>query len=168
MSSTEASGDVAVVHPQTGELLDALEAQPPAVLAETLLALRERVAELRAMQGAVEDELRRRLAGRERTVVVFGDYEVEARPSFQRQWDADELEGTLRELLDQGVVHAGELTEVIKHETIVSGREAVRLLGRLQGDARRDVERCFRWVPKGAAKVEVARSVQLLPPEEVN
>jgi hypothetical protein len=163
---TADSTDVVVAHPITGELLDAIEAQPPAVLADALLALRERQSQLRKMERVVEDELRRRLAGRERTIVVWGDYEVESRSASRREWDADELEGTLRELLDRGAVDARDLTEVIRHETIVSGVEANRLMTRLSGDAKRAVERCFRWVQKGQPKVTVARSVQLLPPEE--
>jgi hypothetical protein len=158
--------DVVVAHPVTGELLDALEAQPPTVLADALLALRERQQQLRAMERSVEAELRRRLAGRERTIIVFGDFEVQARPAARREWDADELEVALRELLDRGAVDARDLTDVIRHETTVSGREALRLMGRLSGQAQHDVERCFRWVQKGPPKVEVARSVQLQPPED--
>ncbi len=151
--------DVAVVHPTTGEQLDALDQQPPGVLADALFELRERAGAHRKMERALEDELRRRMGTRERTVFVFGDYEVAARPRSRREWDADELEATLRELLDQGTVHAGELTEVIRHETIVSGKEALGLLGRLSGDAHDAVERCFRWVTSGTPKLEVARSV---------
>jgi hypothetical protein len=168
VASASEPNDVAVAHPKTGELLDALESQPPAVLADVLLALRERQGEIRQMEHRIEDELRRRLAGRERTIVVFGDFEVEARAPSRREWDADELEVALRELVDRGAVDARELTDVIRHETVVSGREAQRLLGRLSGDALRAVERCFRWTTKGPPKVTVARSVQLLPPPEEN
>jgi hypothetical protein len=160
------STDVVVAHPVTGELIESLEAAPPAMLADALLALRERQQQLRAMERQIEDELRRRLAGRERRVIVFGDFEVEARPASRRQWDGDELEGALRELLDRGAVDARDLTDVIRHETVVSGKEALRLMGRLQGDALRLVEACFEWVQAGPLKVTVARSVQLRPPED--
>lgn len=157
--------DVAVVHPSTGEVLDALDAQPPSALADALLALRERHSELRKMERALEDELRRRMATRGRALLVFGDFEVAVRAGRKSEWDADDLEATLRELLDQGTVQAGELTEVIRHPTVVSLSQAQRLVDRLSGDARAAVERCRRWVPSGSPKVEVARSVSLPAPE---
>ena len=158
--------DVAVVHPGTGEVLDALDAQPPAVLADALFELRQRHSELRQMEHALEDELRRRMATRGRSLLVFGEFEVGVRAGRKSEWDADDLEATLRELLEQGVVQAGELTEVIRHPTIVSLSQAQRLVERLSGDARIAVERCRRWVPSGNPKVEVARSVQLPSPKE--
>ena len=39
-------------------------------------------------------------------------------------------------------MQAGELTEVIRHPTIVSLSQAQRLVERLSGDARIAVERC--------------------------
>lgn len=158
--------DVAVVHPATGERLDALEAQPPSVLADALFALRQRQAEIRKMERQLEVELRHRMEVRGRSLLVFGDYEVGVRAGRKSEWDADELEAALRELLDQGTVQAGELTEVIRHPTIVSLSQAQRLVDRLSGDARATVERCRRWVPSGPPKVEVARSVALPVPEE--
>jgi hypothetical protein len=154
--------DVVVAHPISGELIEQLDQQPAAVLADALFLLRERRLVMRQMEGALEAELRRRVAMRDRAVFVFGDYEVSNKSTSRREWDADELEGVLRELLDAGTLHAAELTEVIHHETRVSGKEAQRLLGRLTGDALKAVERCFRW-RQGPARVEVERSVQLIP-----
>ena len=159
-----ADDDVVVAHPVTGELIEQLDAQPGAVLADALFQLRERRLAMRQMESALEAELRRRVAIRDRAVFVFGDYEVSAKSSARREWDGDELEGVLRDLLDAGTLHAGELTEVIHHETSVSGKEAAKLLGRLTGDALKAVERCFRW-RQGPARVEVERSVELIPRE---
>ena len=156
--------DLVVAHPVTGELLDNLDSQPPAVLAEALFELRARKARMRTSERALEAELRRRVELRERAVHIVGDYEISAKPESRREWDADELEGVLRELLDRGVVHAGELTEVIRHETFVSASEALRLLNRLSGDARTAVERCYRWQKK-PGRLIVERSVDLLPRE---
>lgn len=166
MTTADPGSPVVVAHPRTGELLDALDAQPPARLADALLALRERGSELRKMERSIEAELRRRLAGRERTIVVWDDFEVQVQPGSRREWDADELESTLRELLDRGAVDARELTEVIRHETTVSRSEAQRLLTRLSGDAREAVERCFTWAQSGLPRVVVARSVSLPTPKE--
>jgi hypothetical protein len=157
---------VAVVHPTTGELLDSLEAQPPAVLADALYAVRQQNSQARKAERLLEAELRRRVGNRDRTVFVFGDYEVTAKPEYRREWDGDELEDVLRGLLEAGSLQAGELTEVIRHETSVSGSEAQRLLGRLSGEARTAVENCFTWRQKGPARVTVAPSVSLIPPEE--
>jgi hypothetical protein len=157
---------VLVVHPGTGELLDSLDAQPPEVLADALYVLRQRHSDLRKAERALEDELRRRVGNRDRTVFLFGSYEVTAKPEFRRQWDGDELEAVLRELLDRGTLQAAELTEVIRHETVVSGSEAMRLLSRLTGESKQAVQDCFEWVQKGPSRVTVAPSVSFLPTSE--
>jgi hypothetical protein len=157
-----------VVHPGTGELFDSLDTQPPEVLAETLLALQERQAELKLMVSAVEAELRERIDARTgglNRIAVFGKYEVEDKPVFSRTWDGEELEGVLRDLIDQGVIHAGEVADVICHKTEVSGTAAMRLLHRLGGQALTDVQGCFTWTKK-AGHVKVVPSVALPAPEE--
>ena len=159
------STDATIVHPTTGELLDHLDTQPPEILADALYELRQRTTRMCEMERALEDELRRRIGTRQRAVLIFGAYEVAARSRSRSDWDADELEGVLRDLLEQGAVQAGEVTEVIRHPTVVSASEAQRLLSRLTGDARTAVERCRSWVPSGKPKVEVARSVSLIPEE---
>jgi hypothetical protein len=158
---------VAVVHPVTGEVIGQLRQQPPAVLAEVLFELREHAAEVKRMSKLVDDELRRRLETVGRKITIYGDYEVQVDRQWRRVWDADELESTLRDLVDRGAVHAGELTEVIRHETVVNGTEARRLLSRLSGDALHDLERCFRWHASDASRLIVARSVQLPTAEEM-
>ena len=157
--------EIAVVNPVTGEVLDALETQPPETLADTLYAVRQHTSDLRKVEQALADELRRRIGTRDRTVFQWGEYEVTAKPEYRREWDPEELEGTLRELLDQGTVQAGELTEIIRHETVVSGKEALHLLGHLSGDSLKAVERCFSWKQKGPARVQVTPTVPLLPEE---
>jgi hypothetical protein len=158
--------DAAVVHPATGELLERLDAQPAEVLADALVAIRARRAELRDAEDAVEAELRRRMDLRGRRLAIFGEWEVEASSGNVREWDADALEGVLRELIDDGVIHAAEVTEVIRHETTVSGREALRVAGRLSGPAKAAVERCFVWRKKGGGRLRIERSVELPTPEE--
>lgn len=158
---------VRVVHPVTGEVIEQLRQQPPEALAEVLLALREHAAEVKRMDKLVDAELRRRLEIVGRRITIYGDYEVQVDRSWRRVWDADELEGTLRDLVDRGAVHAGEVTEVIRHETVVNGNEARRLLTRLSGDSLAELERCFRWHASDTSKLVVARSVQLPTAEEM-
>jgi hypothetical protein len=161
------STDVGVVNPATGELLERLDAQPAEALVDALVAIRERRAALREAEDVVEVELRRRMDLRGRKLAVIGPWEVEVASGNVREWDADALEGVLRELIDDGVVHAAEVTEVIRHETTVSGREALRIAGRLSGPAKAAVERCFVWRKKGGGRLRIERSVELLPaPEE--
>ncbi len=162
MSATEL---VRVVHPDTGELLERLDTQPPETLADTLAAVRARQAELKSMNAALEQELRRRMELRGRSLTVFGDYEVCVEGSNESVWDAEELETTLRALVDDGVLVAGELTGIIRREPQVSRAEANKLLGRLSGQAKAAVERCRTWQRKGHGRVRVTRSVQLPDPQ---
>jgi hypothetical protein len=78
-------------------------------------------------------------------------------------WDADELERTLRDLVDEGALSAGELTGVIRHETTVSRSEAKRLVGRLHGRAAAAVKACCTW-RDGRTRVRVTPVVQLPEP----
>jgi hypothetical protein len=152
---------VVVAHPVTGERLGDLTTAPGAVLAEVLFELRDRSRKWRAMQAALEGELQRRAALRDRTVLVFGDFEVSAKTPNRSEWDGDALEAVLRDLNDQGVIQAREWTEVIHHETKVSASQAQRLVDRLSGEAKLAVERCRTW-RKDRPRVEVTRSVELL------
>jgi hypothetical protein len=160
------AAEVVVANPRTGEALGALDTLPPAILAETLYEIRQQVRNLKRMETALADELARRVAIRERRVYVVGAFEVSAKQPMKSDWDGDELEGVLRDLLDRGVVHAGELTEVIRKTVTVSASAAQRLVDRLDGEAREAVERCRRWIPNGRARVEVERSAELLPTTE--
>lgn len=154
--SAASSTDVVVAHPETGEVV-ALGESSGELLANVLLAVRERQQQLRAMERALEEELRGRLDERSRSSVSFGDYDVEAKREYRRVWDADELEATLRDLCEQGSLDPRDLTEIIRHETVVSGREALRVLGQVTGEAKLAIERCFSWAQKGEPRVTVTR-----------
>jgi hypothetical protein len=152
----------AIVHLGTGELIDGeLADYPPEVLAEAALLLRERQADLRRMQRELEAELGARLEQREqpRKVWVVGDYSVKSKN--RREWDADELEGVLRDLIDRGLISARDAQGVLKHEVTVSGSAALRLLERLEGlPGHTALARCFTWRQAG---LELTRELPLLP-----
>ena len=110
--------DVEVVHPVTGEKLDHLDTRPPETVAEVVDALRKHIAVAKAMLLLAERELRHRVdvkTGGFNRVAIFGEWEVQDHPARRREWDPDDLEAVLRELVDDGVVTAGEVTEVALH-----------------------------------------------------
>jgi hypothetical protein len=157
---TEQTGETLVVfHPRTGELIDPRDA-PTETLAEALLLLRDRARDLRRMTTLLDGELRERMAeqhpGR---IWCIGDYELRRRN--EAVWDAEELEGVVRDLLDRGELMQHDVTGIFRHEITISRSAAGRLLDRLHGPARDAVQACRTWRVRG---VDVARSVPLLPP----
>jgi hypothetical protein len=152
----------------TGEVLD-LGSAPPETLALALDTLRARQQLYKQWGSALEDELRRRLALRDRRSTVFGEWEVEAeRARSEAVWDGDEVEAQLRALIDDGVISARECTGVVTHETVVHRAEINRLLGRLSDTARQSIEQFRSWQSSGRGKLRVTKSVPLIatPPEE--
>jgi hypothetical protein len=93
----------------------------------------------------VDDELRRRLEHDGRREAVVGGYQLSVRGGRQRVWDADELEGVVRDLVSSGVLDAGEIAELISREPKVNGRLAASILDRLSGAARDVFAACFAW-----------------------
>jgi hypothetical protein len=158
--------DLQAVNPETGELLEHLDQQPPEALAEVLDNIHARQARLKIWSDALEGELRRRLKIIGRNLEVFGEWEVESRPTRSREWDADELEGVLRRLVDEGAVKAGEVADVIVRKPSVAGKQALALRSRLSGEAQAAVDGTFAWKEK-PGPVTVAKSVQLPTGEQV-
>lgn len=144
----------------TGEVLERLDEQPPEVLAEALDAIHNRQDELKLWGDALEAELRRRLKLRRSRVVVFGDWEVEATRARQSDWDLGGLEPVLEQLVEEGVVRAADVADVITREPVISRKAARQLMGRLTGDARAAVEACCAW-RETAGKLTVTRSIEL-------
>lgn len=153
--------DVAV-NPDTGELLEHLDQQPPEALAEALDAVHTRQTELTRWSDALAGELRRRLKLRNVTLAVFGDWEVSAARKRESVWDAAELEPVLRQLVDDGTVRAADWADVITREPVVSRSRAGQLLGHLDGTAADAVKACRAWKEK-PGPLTVARSVELTP-----
>lgn len=160
--------EIVVADPDSGEVLEKLETLPPATLADVLYRVRRQHSTLRKMERLLEEELLTRVELRERALVVFDRYEVSAKAKNESEWDVVELEATLQELRERGVIQAREVTEVIRHEWSVNRREAQRLLTRLSGDAKRAVERCFHWRQIGPTHVQVTlANTPQLPTSEI-
>jgi hypothetical protein len=165
VSSPDAETPAVVAHPVTGEVLVDLDTQPPELLAHALVAVRARTAALAAGEKALEAELRRRLKILDRKLVVFGDWEVETGSSRESVWDVDELEGALERLVEEGVVKAAEVAEVVTRTPVASRSKAKALLARLDGPAREQVAAACTWRDK-PGKLAVVRSVQLPAPAD--
>lgn len=157
------SGSSLVADLATGELLD-LRSAPPETLAAALDALRVRQREYKEWGSALEDELRRRLAMRQRKDMVWGDWEVTLKSTNESVWDVEGLEAELQTLIDEGVVTARECVGIVTRETVVHRTEINRLLGRLTGAALKAIEDCRSWRPKGRGHVDVTKAT--LIPEE--
>jgi hypothetical protein len=133
-----------VVDPRTGEIIDLTLA--PNRLAGFTHDLEQHKRLVVDTLKIVEDELRRQMG--DRTLWPVGDWEITLEAANESVWDAEELEGVLRDLVDRGEVNAGSLTGIIRHETVVSRTEAGRLVKQLTGPARMAVERCRTWQRK--------------------
>jgi hypothetical protein len=160
------STDVAV-NLTTGEILERLDEQPAETLAEALDAVHRQQDQLKTWARALEAELRARLKVRQAKLVVFGDWEVEVASGRESVWDAEALEQAMRELVDAGVVQAGDLTGIITRQPVVSRAAAKQLAARLTGDAKARVDAACSWKDK-PGRLTVARSVALPavdPPE---
>ena len=153
--ATSFSGNT-VVDPRDGEVLDLASAATDQ-LADLVLECQRRERDLQAGRRAAEDELRGRLEREGRRVAVVGDYELSLDSGRARAWDADDLEATVRDLLDRGVLDATWTAGLIKRETKVDGRAAQRLLGMLSGPPKAAVEACFKWESKGRQRVQITR-----------
>ena len=152
-----------VVHPATGEVLDAAGAA-----GDQLAEWHDQLAAIkRAADTALRDvdtELRHRMGDRTGPVPM-GTWEVSAKTPRTSVWDWEELEVVLRELVEAGVVQAGDVTEVIYHKTGGRAKEAGDLVKRLAGVAKDNVERCRSYKP-GTTVLVVEQSVALPAPEE--
>ena len=147
-----------VVHPGTGEVIDQLESQPPEVLADAWLAITEHKRQYDEFAKLVEAELKRRLAMRNRDQDTFGPFRVQAKTQWRSQWDVDELEQVLRELIDDGTVRASEVVDVITTpQPEVSASAANSLLRKLSGAAETAVKACRTWQQQKAKKLLVER-----------
>jgi hypothetical protein len=138
-------GSDLAVNPATGEVLEHLEQQPPATLAEALAAVRDQQAQLTEWSRALEGELRRRLKVQERTVAQFGGYQVTSKPTNRSVWDVELFEAELTRLVESGVLRAAEVTEVIKREISVRAGEANKLIARLDGEPKQALIAARSW-----------------------
>lgn len=153
-----------VMHPDTGELIDRLEAEPPELLADLYVAIREHQARLEAMRKLVKGELQNRLDMRGVAKMVVGDYEIGESHGTRSRWDGEALETVVRELIDNGAISYADVRDLIRHDTVVNGNVANALSRRLAGANKRAVEDCRTREPDRRA-FDVVRSLPLVAGE---
>lgn len=163
-AGARASQSTLVVHPATGEVLDELASQPPEVLADAYLAVKDELARLEAIRRALRAELQQRLTIRGVARMTVGDYEVGQSHGRRSVWDGDELEHVVRDLLDAGAITHRDIDGLIKHETKVDGRRANSLSSRLVGPHKAAVENCRTW-EKDVRGFDVVASLPLVADE---
>jgi hypothetical protein len=152
-----------VVDPISGEVhADARDLESDR-LAQLAYRLRQAEAERRLWRSAIEDELRSRLEREGRKEAIVGDYALAITSGKRREWDADELEGVVSDLVDSGVLAAGEIAELITREAKVNGTLARQLLERMTGAPHEVLASCFTWVQKGP-RVTIEPVPEQLPP----
>ena len=156
------SGQLAVVHPVTGELLTSLDQLSGTAVAELRVAIDERQRNLKAMLATVDEDIRRRLKLLDRKRAIFGEFEIEIKSERRSVWDAPEAETVLEQLVKDGTLRAGEVTEAVTHETVAHAGELTRVLAKLDGPAQGLLAACRSWASKGPAKVTVVRSQPLI------
>lgn len=153
-----------IVHPGTGEVVD-VTTLPDEELAEVWVEMEDRERRSKAWREHVTNELRDRLTAKNRKVWPVGAYEVSREDRNESVWEPRELDAVIRELVQNGVVTAVEVADVVSHEPTVSKSNANRFLARLAGDARRAVDECRTWTRK-PGPVKVVRAVQLIEESE--
>jgi hypothetical protein len=149
-----------VIHPKTGEVLDALASTPPELLADAYAAVRAEQARLELMRRALKAELEARLAIRGVAVMVVGEYEVGVKRGKRSSWDGLELERVVRELIDAGAITARDVTGLLTHGVAVDGNAANSLSRRLIGRHKAAVEACRTREPVTRG-FDVVRSLPL-------
>lgn len=144
---------------RSGQVWPDITEVPTAALAGAVTEIQARTRRYAEWRKAAEAELLRRLSeSRRRSAVVDGWDIQHVSTGRARVWDADDLELTLRELVDENVLRAGEITGLIRTTRSVDGTAARDLLAQLDGDAKARVEACFRWERKGSDKVTVTKA----------
>jgi hypothetical protein len=146
-----------LVDPRNGEVID-LGAAPSDQLGELILECRIRKDLLETWRRAATDELLRR---HDRLTVV-GDIEIRPDHGRGKEWDPDDLKGVVLDLIDQGVLSASDVTDLITNQPAkVNGNIANRLLDRLTGEHRELVAGCYRLTQKRRPSVDVSRVANL-------
>ena len=162
-TSAAAAGPRTLIDPVSGEVLP-LDADAE-LLAEAVVELKRRAAQYAEWKRAAEDELIERLHQQRRKRATVGKWEIEIEASGRgRVWDPEDLEATVRGLVDGGMLQSSEAAGLLTPQPAkVDGKLAMKLLERVTGEVREALEACFEWQQKGRARLSVTPSVQLLP-----
>lgn len=134
---------VGVVDTYSGEVIDLAAVEHEFLVALTV-ELRRREAQIKQYREAAEAELVERHGDR-KVPQVLGDFEVNVERKWSRDWDADELQGVLDDLVERDLLDSRQASGLVRVIAKVNGTEAQRLLNRLEGEALVAVQDCFVW-----------------------
>jgi hypothetical protein len=161
MTGTDIVPQPVAVDPRDGAILTLADA-PAEQLADVLLELRRREAQMKEWRTAVEDELVRRHGDR-RAAQVVGDHEIDVRRTWTRQWDTEEVEALAADLVSRGAVSLADVSDLIVAKRTVNGTRAQKLLNRLTGPDLAAFSEAFTWIERGRPKVDVTPVAALEP-----
>ena len=133
-----------ILHPTTGELVLLGEAELPK-LSDLYDALAEEERRLKSLKRALSDEVAARLDHEGRRSMSFDDYKIEDTAPTQKEWDMDELRGTLAELVEEQTISMDKSLACVKYTPEPKWAEIKTLLSDPRCKAR--IEHCYREVP---------------------
>ena len=139
-----AEASLAVVHPQTGELVD-VKTTPTNVLADLHDSFSAHERDLRSFRRTVDDELVDRM-DHEGVRTYHGDgFTIEVGKPTEREWNTDLLLGTLDRLVVDGIISSRKAAKCVKIEHKVVALE----VRPLESDPRcqRQIKACYQEVP---------------------
>lgn len=150
-----------VIDPRTGVMFPIEEVKDD-LLVEIFVALEEREKQYQAWRRQAEDELVRRHGGR-REPWMMRSHEIQVESNASREWDSTELQLVVEDLVERGLLHAGDVAGLLlDQEPKVDGRKALDLLNCSEGDALMELRRCFTW-KKGRARIKVTPAARIEP-----
>jgi hypothetical protein len=144
MSDTPDRASLAVVHPQTGEILD-VKTEPTNVLADLHESFMAHERDLRSYRRTVDDELVERM-DHEGLRTFHGDgFTIEVGKPTEREWNIDLLLETLDRLVSDGIISSRKASKCVKTEQKVVALE----VRPLESDPRtqRQIAACYQEVP---------------------
>jgi hypothetical protein len=143
MSDTPDRASLAVVHPQTSEILD-VKTEPTNVLADLHESFMAHERDLKSYRRTVDDELVERM-DHEGVRTFHGDgFTIEVGKPTEREWNLDLLLETLDRLVSDGIISSRKAEKCVKIEQKVVAVE----VRPLESDPRtqRQIAACYREV----------------------
>lgn len=135
---------VAVVHPETGELVD-LKTTPTDTLADLHESFAAHERDLISYRRTVDDEIVERMDHEGVRTFKGDDFTIEVTKPTERAWNVDLLKETLDRLVSDGIISLRKAQACIKHEPKVVALEVRPLESDLR--CKRQIAACFEEVP---------------------
>ena len=154
-------GSAVIVDPSTGEIIDLEKVDPPTLI-KAVEMIKRYEEKWKLWRWAAEDEVLRRMdEAQDRLVEVeMADgrqlqVEIDARRT--RQWDADELEGVLEDLVKRRRLRRIQAMGALERVWKVDGNHMKDLLESLspRSEAHKAITACFQWVQRSRRSIKI-------------